>query len=109
MPKSQQYVTTLDEHLRLRTTIETENAIVIHWAVQLELYSPETEKDWIARYDTAGGTAHRDRHFIAAHESVPLPEPASTAIIAAQQDLTRYAVEYTEQYLEAKKLEEKDQ
>ena len=62
MPKTKSYVTNLSQQHRLRTTIEFERTTVSHWAVQLELYSPDAQSwVWIARYDTAGGSAHRDR------------------------------------------------
>ena len=106
MPKTKSYVTNLSQQHRLRTTIEFERTTVSHWAVQLELYSPDAQSwVWIARYDTAGGSAHRDRHLIAGHEAIALPEPASSAIAAAQQDLSKHASAYTDAYLEAKNLE----
>lgn len=44
---------------------------VQEWAVQLEWH--DGEEGWVARYDTAGGRAHRDRNRLAAHLACGLP------------------------------------
>ncbi len=107
MPKNKQINQVIDANHRLRTTIEFDLGAISHWAVQLEMCSPEDNWQWVTRYDTAGGKAHRDRHLIAVHEEIAIPKEASQAIDFAQQDLRKHYMEYTQAYLEAKKSEEK--
>jgi len=92
----------LDAEHRLRSTIALARGKVTHWAVQLERLEPEEGWVWIARYDSAGGTVHRDRNRIAAHEPVALPDVAGKAVRAAVEDFKARAQEYTEGYLAAK-------
>jgi hypothetical protein len=61
----------------------------------------------VVRYDTAGGEVHRDRHLIAQHEAVSLPEAVALAIQAAQNDIGQHGMLYAQAYLEAKKLEQR--
>ncbi len=107
MPKTKRYTQYIDSSHRIRTTIEFDVGTISHWAVQLEICSPEEYWEWVTRYDTAGGKAHRDRHLIAAHEEIVLPRESSHAIAFAQEDLRKQHIEYTQAYLETKKLEEK--
>jgi hypothetical protein len=73
------------------------------WAVQLEWYDPEEERwVWVVRYDTAGGTPHRDRNRIAAHEPVDLPQDPGKAASVAETDLAEQAEEYIQAYRAAK-------
>lgn len=106
MPNPKQIVTNFDLDSRTRTTIEFVGKKVSHWAVQLE-YLTDSGWEWVVRYDTAGGQAHRDRHLIAQHELVDLPQQHGNAIKAAQTDITQQALLYIEVYLEARRLEEK--
>ena len=88
---------------RLRFTIELERGRPRSWAVQLEWYDPEEGRwVWGARYDTSGGTPHRDRNRIAAHEAVDLPRDPGRAARVAEMDLARRAEEYIEAYRAAK-------
>jgi hypothetical protein len=57
---------------------------------------------WVARCDTAGGTPHRDRNRIAAHEPVDLPQDPGKAARVAETDLARRAEEHIEAYRAAK-------
>ena len=73
------------------------------WAVQLEWWDPEDGRwVWVARYDTAGGRAHRDRNRVAAHEPVDLPEDPGRAAKVAEKELSQRAEEYIEAYGAAK-------
>jgi hypothetical protein len=56
----------------------------------------------VARCDTAGGTPHRDRNRIAAHEPVDLPQDPGKAARVAETDLARRAEEHIEAYRAAK-------
>jgi len=88
---------------RLRFTMELDRGQPRSWAVQLEWYDPEEERRvWVARYDTSGGTPHRDRNRIAAHEPVDLPQDPGKAARVAETDLARRAEEYIEAYRAAK-------
>jgi hypothetical protein len=87
---------------RLRVTLEVERGKLRSWAVQLEWWDPEERWVWVARYDTAGGTPHRDRNRIAAHEPVDLPQDPGKAARVAETDLARRAEEYIEAYRAAK-------
>ena len=80
---------------RLRFTMELDRGRPRSWAVQLEWYDPEEEGwVWVARYDTSGGTTHRDRNRIAAHEPVELPQDPGKAARVAETDLARRAEKY---------------
>jgi hypothetical protein len=88
---------------RLRFTMELDRGRPRSWAVQLEWEDPEEERwVWVVRYDTAGGTPHRDRNRIAAHEPVDLPQDPGKAARVAETDLTEQAEEYIEAYRAAK-------
>jgi hypothetical protein len=88
---------------RLRFTMELDRGRPRSWAVQLEWEDPEEEGwVWVARYDTSGGTPHRDRNRIAAHEPVDLPQDPGKAARVAETDLARRAEEYIEAYRAAK-------
>jgi hypothetical protein len=88
---------------RLRFTMELDRGRPRSWAVQLEWYDPEEERwVWVARYDTAGGTPHRDRNRIAAHEPVDLPQDPGEAAKVAETDLAEQAEEYIQAYRAAK-------
>jgi hypothetical protein len=88
---------------RLRFTMELDRGRPRSWAVQLEWEDPEEERwVWVVRYDTAGGTPHRDRNRIAAHEPVDLPRDPGKAARVAETDLTEQAEEYIEAYRAAK-------
>jgi len=88
---------------RLRVTLEVERGKLRSWAVQLEWWDPEDGRwGWVARYDTAGGRAHRDRNRVAAHEPVDLPEDPGRAAKVAEKELSQRAEEYIEAYRAAK-------
>ncbi len=88
---------------RLRFTMELDRGRPRSWAVQLEWYDPEEERwVWVVRYDTAGGTPHRDRNRIAAHEPVDLPQDPGEAAKVAETDLAEQAEEYIQAYRAAK-------
>ena len=88
---------------RLRVTLEVERGKLRSWAVQLEWWDPEDGRwVWVARYDTAGGRAHRDRNRVAAHEPVDLPEDPGRAAKVAERELSQRAEEYIEAYRAAK-------
>lgn len=73
------------------------------WAAQLEWWDPDEGRwVWVARYDTAGGRAHRDRNRIARHEPVDLPEDPGKAAKVAEVELARRAEEYIEAYRAAR-------
>jgi hypothetical protein len=80
----------------------TEKGKLLHWAAQLEWFD-STRWSWIARFDTSGGKAHRDRNLIAHHETVSLPHDSAQALEAAKRDLRDHASEYTEAYLAARR------
>ncbi len=104
MSETKQYVVSINHNQRLRTTISKSNQDKhIDWAVQLEFDSPDMGWEWIARYDTAGGNAHRDRNLIAQHEAITFSSNPGVAIQTAQKDLSLRAIEYIEAYLEAKR------
>ena len=91
---------------RLRVTLEVERGKLRSWAVQLEWWDPEDGRwVWVARYDTAGGRAHRDRNRVAAHEPVDLPEDPGRAAKVAEKELSQRAEEYIEAYRAAKAQE----
>jgi hypothetical protein len=97
-----QHLDAFDVDARIRVTIETSRGRVSHWAVQLEWHDPQEGWVWIVRYDTAGGSPHRDRNLIAAHEEVMLPTDPGRAIRVAKEILQARVKEYTHDYLAAK-------
>ena len=89
---------------RIRVEWNWERGRLLGWAVQLEWLDPEDGRFvWVARYDTAGGTPHRDRNRIARHEPMPHLSPTSGAHLNwARDELQRHAWEYIEAYKAAK-------
>lgn len=84
---------------RLRTWFERDAGAVVHFTVTLEVeVSPD---DWraVARYDTTGGTVHRDRlkpdgEYLTHRETVNLGEPHDQAMKNAQKHLVDRASFY---------------
>ncbi|MFZ5993232.1 MAG: DUF7718 family protein [Deinococcota bacterium] len=92
-PPQKQYAPVLGQYrggeYRVRTTLERTKGSPGSWATQLEWYDPEEERFvWVVRYDTAGGTPHRDRNRVARHE------PTDRDLKGAQEDLAENAAQY---------------
>lgn len=68
------------------------------WAAQLEWLDADGDWVWIARFDTAGGSPHRDCNRIARHEEAELPHDPGQALRVATHNLRTSAEAYTEAY-----------
>jgi hypothetical protein len=89
---------------RVRVYIKSEASRLTHFAVTLE--HELAPGDWrpVARYDTTGGTVHRDRlkpdgSYLAHRERVRLGADLDAALVYAREELITHAERYVSDYL----------
>ena len=97
------YLISLRPDLRLRIHIESEKGLTVHFAITLECELAENDWRAVVRYDTTGGTVHRDRlrpdgGYLTHRESVRMGYDLNDALRNSRNELTTNCERYVSEF-----------